>query len=362
MNEQDLAVRLHKYKEHLPYCFANYKEMCKALGLPYQSNTKKREQQLFGQGENSLVRYADVKKVKGTNQYRITEIYDIPLPYEDKRSPYKQNLEMVLLYMFKQLPCKDGMVECYLSESDIIDSSFMVNEKYEYSKSSEKLFYWITLNSFFTQKLQTVLNSLVKKRYIKCTPTIVYTTTRDGAYSVATNKQETTYNEIYNDTIREFSITHKKEIAHFGESPTHPIYKYETQKCTTAYQLIYIGKYGDFYERLCKNVKSKLGWVNWKEKYEITTSPKLIKYAIDDVEAARRGYELNDKVQNGLKQLKALDKEYTRWEDGEIIKKRIPPDMKEPLIKKYIAISPAENEAEIAKALAQKLVKKAMTI
>ena len=135
-----------------------------------------------------------------------------------------------------------------------------------------------------------------------------------------------------------------------------------TEKCTAPYQLIYMGYYGPFYNKLQKNVKEKLGWINWEERYEIITTPELISYAIDAANAARQGYILNGKVQNGLMGLKALDREYPRLIDGQIFTESIPPEKKEQLIEKYISLLPAGSEAEVAKMLAENLAKRAITI
>ena len=145
----------------------SYKQLCELTGAEYKAGTS-RNCQLQGLGDLGFHRFFNFEKV-GHGKYIILEVYDVPLPPEDKRkignhSVYVIYIELLLMHHLS----KQGVshVETFMRK-DLWRMLGMINEKY--GKLSNEDMYQI--NPMFTkfevknfylrsnQKLEKILSS-----------------------------------------------------------------------------------------------------------------------------------------------------------------------------------------------------------
>ena len=154
----------------------NYKELCAVFGVqPTTGNAKKAQLKEFE-------RYCDLEKIG--HKYFIAEVYENPLPKEDKRhqgnnSKYVKLIEIILLsYLSVQ-----KNLEYSFTMSQLYKILCMVNENYITYKNDERLIYffkmkcpyvreWL-LDNFIrstsaklTRIIRQALNSLQQRRLI----------------------------------------------------------------------------------------------------------------------------------------------------------------------------------------------------
>lgn len=280
MDEEDVSINTSKLQ--IGQIVKNYKELCALLGeKEYAGNSRIAQLKEFA-------RYFEWEK--SGQKFLITDIYDIPLPKEDKRNKgkYVKCIEIILLnYLSKQ----KGYTYT-LRKKKWWELLGMVNRKYD-NVSQEELLeidpvitkfeirqYYQRCNKKLEEILFSALRSLSSRKLIDWQIETV----------IVTQNQEKIHYRIANEFEKKMILRAERHVL-------HNIMHFEKMFNVFAKQ-----KQDKFYRLANEILKDSLDkdWKYYYKQVKIIYNHDQVVEAIPDIEAELKKLELNDKVVDAL--------------------------------------------------------------
>lgn len=280
MDEEDVSINTSKLQ--IGQIVKNYKELCALLGeKEYAGNSRVAQLKEFA-------RYFEWEK--SGQKFLITDIYDIPLPKEDKRNKgkYVKCIEIILLnYLSKQ----KGYTYT-LRKKKWWELLGMVNRKYD-NVSQEELLeidpvitkfeirqYYQRCNKKLEEILFSALRSLSNRKLIDWQIETV----------IVTQNQEKIHYRIANEFEKKMILRAERHVL-------HNIMHFEKMFNVFAKQ-----KQDEFYRLANEILKDSLDkdWKYYYKQVKIIYNHDQVVEAIPDIEAELKKLELNDKVVDAL--------------------------------------------------------------
>lgn len=252
-----------------------YKEICKKLGeKPTHGNSKTKQIKEW----ESKFKLDKILTPQGrVSKYKILEVYDTPKVIEDNRgknhSIYREDIEITLLYYLKSKLTPEHYLDFRMEE--LFKITGMVSKRYNKFKENKTLqeeAYYNNTYMFYKRNLETALSDLKKNRLNVLD--VYKIKNKDGTY------REATYTEYtdYNDTVVEL------------------LKKYKYKNISTVF---FAGKQKQFFNEL--NMKLAKKNIKPIKKFKrIVFSKILIDFAIENIEAKKKAYHLNNNMKQGV--------------------------------------------------------------
>lgn len=253
--------------------FKNYYKLCEVLDIKPSTN---RSQQL-----KSISRYIVVNKIKGTQGYIVTDIYERPIPQKTRgrKRKYVPKTTEAPRHRFKNYKggkyieyekkillkniCDKGYLLCDRRELAYIlgmcnfqyaENDYKVEDINEYSYGLRNIdFYY---SSVIGAIIQGMLNSLINTDNLICIEeVVVYSKSGDIEYRVATANEYSLFSKYVEEKLNIYGIKDYRELYHPKQEQL-----VNAARCKKEIKTV---------------IENELGWVNYARKMKITLSPDI---------------------------------------------------------------------------------------
>lgn len=275
----------------------NYPELCKVLGqASYKTGSNSQKAQL-----KEFARY--FKWEKHGQKYIIIEIYDEPLPKQDKRKNgnntiYVTYIEAILL---KYLSCKKDFT-CYLTKNQLFYLLGMINGYYKRITLDElelidtRITKWELDNFYFrcNRKLNDILTSALRSLENR---SLISSTEQ---HVIVTNKYK-----YY--TANDYEI---KRILNAEKIILEKMGMYSKSHVACCYKM------REFYTLLNEYVSEHYGWDHTFRRYKIVSNQEFLKQGIEENEIKLQRLLNNERIIEAINKnaLKEVDRQNNKLE------------------------------------------------
>lgn len=275
----------------------NYPELCRILcQVSYKTGSNSQKAQL-----KEFARY--FKWEKHGQKYIVLEIYDEPLPKQDKRKNgnntiYVTYIEAILL---KYLSCKKDFT-CYLTKNQLFYLLGMINGYYKRITLDElelidtRITKWELDNFYFrcNRKLNDILTSALRSLENR---SLISSTEQ---HVIVTNR-----NEYY--TANDYEI---KRILNAEKIILEKMGMYSKSHVACCYKM------GEFYTLLNEYVSEHYGWDHTFRRYKIVSNKEFLQQGIEENEIKLQRLLNNERIIEAINKnaLKEVDKQKNKLE------------------------------------------------